>query len=248
MACALVAGKGEEALRLFKAATSRNPRNIYLRNIVGAEPVFPHERMYRAAILEVIDAAALARVHAGPDVRVLLGRIPTWLGPRTGLVAAAVAYNYDKRVRRHVHPTLPLMLGFKPEVVSVRACATPEELTDLILASSCTPPMTRLQKWNGAYSLDGGVVDNVPVCALAGEARETLILLSRQYVRTPNIPGRTYVQPSQPVPITTWDYANPAALQATFDLGRRDGETFAQALKRGKHGQDRAERVDSVRA
>jgi len=30
------------------------------------------------------------------------------------------------------------------------------------------------------------------------------------------------------VPVSSWDYTNPAGLQATYDLGRRDGDAFAR--------------------
>ena len=105
--------------------------------------------MYRKAVLDLFDQATLAKVHAGPDIRMLLGHMPRWLGPRTGFLAAAAAYNFDKRVRRAVHPTTPRALGFWPEVVSVRSCAAPEDLADLILASSCSPPMTSRLTWKG---------------------------------------------------------------------------------------------------
>jgi predicted acylesterase/phospholipase RssA len=111
--------------------------------------------------------------------------------------------------------------------VSVRECATPSVLVDLILGSSCTPPMTALQTWRGRHVLDGGVVDNVPVCALAPAAGETLVLLSRRYPQLPRVTGRTYVMPSADVPVDAWDYTSPARLQAAFDLGRRDGAAFA---------------------
>jgi hypothetical protein len=31
--------------------------------------------------------------------------------------------------------------------------------------------------------------------------------------------------------VWSWDYTNPAGLQAAFDLGRRDGERFAAAQR-----------------
>ena len=228
IACALTAGIGEEALRLFQAATRANPKNFYPGNAFRGEPVFPHARMYRKAVLDLFDAAALARIHAGPDIRMLLGHMPPWLGPRTGVLVAAAAYNYDKRVRKAVHPTTPLAIGFRPEVVSVRECATPETLADLILASSCSPPMTPLLRWNGRYVLDGGVVDNVPVCALDNAPGETLVMLTRQYPALPAAPGRTYVQPSKKIPVSAWDYTSAEGLQFAYDLGRRDGEAFAR--------------------
>jgi len=66
IACALNAGIGEEALRLFQAATRTNPRNFYPRNVFGTDPVFPHERMYRKAVLDLFDAAAPAVVPFPP--------------------------------------------------------------------------------------------------------------------------------------------------------------------------------------
>jgi predicted acylesterase/phospholipase RssA len=234
MACMLVAELTDEALRLFMDVTRRNPRNVHWRNLWSAERLFPHERMYRASLGALLDRKALSRVHDGPDLRILLARLPRWLGPRTGFLAAGLAYNFDKRIRRVVHPTLPRALGIRPEVVPARSCSTPEALVDLIIASSCTPPMTTLQQWTGAYALDGGAVDNVPACALDGDPGQVLVLLTRQYPRLPQIGGRTYVQPSRPIPISAWDYANPAGIQATYDLGRRDGEAFARSGERSQ--------------
>jgi len=231
IACAITAGIGEEALRLFQTATRANPRNCYPRNFLGKDPVFPHARMYRKAVLDLFDAATLARVHAGPDIRVLLGRMPRWLGPRSGFLTASAAYNFDKHVRRVVHPTTPRAIGYRPEVVSVRECSTPEALADLILASSCSPPMTSSLKWKGRYVLDGGVVDNVPVCALDGAPGATLVMLTRRYPALPDIPGRTYVQPSAKIPVGSWDYTSPEGIQAAYDLGRRDGDAFLEALR-----------------
>jgi len=225
---AILAGVPERALEVMKAATKKNPKNAYPANVLRGEPVFPHLRIYRQAILDIIDAAGLARIHAGPRLSILLGRYPRWLGARSGALTALAAYNLDKRLRRAVHPVLPTWLGFWPQVVPATDCRTPEELADLILASSCTPPMTPLLTWQGAGVLDGGVVDNVPVCALTPDPGPTLVLLTRRYPRLPDIPGRTYVQPSQAMTVSAWDYTNPGGLQQAYDLGRRDGEVFAR--------------------
>jgi len=76
---------------------------------------------------------------------------------------------------------------------------------------------------------DGGLVSNVPVDGIAQDSGQTLVLLTRQYSRLPSVAGRTYVQPSQMVPVAAWDYTNAAAVQCAFDLGRRDGERFCCA-------------------
>ena len=75
--------------------------------------------------------------------------------------------------------------------------------------------------------LDGGVIDNAPADLIPSDG-PTLVLLSFPHGETNRrrIPGRTYVQPSGPIPISQWDYTNPTLVQTTFDIGRRDGEAF----------------------
>ena len=79
---------------------------------------------------------------------------------------------------------------------------------------------------------DGGVIDNVPVCALDEAPGATLVMLTRRYPALPNIPGRTYVQPSTKIPVDAWDYTSPEGIQSVYDLGRRDGEEFLKARRR----------------
>jgi len=97
IACAITNTKGDEALRLSQGATRANPRNWYPRNLFGKDPVFPHERMYRAAMRDLFDPPTLAKVHAGPDIRVLLRHLPPWLGPRTGHLTASAPASLPRR-------------------------------------------------------------------------------------------------------------------------------------------------------
>lgn len=120
-------------------------------------------------------------------------------------------------------------IGFKPLYLSVRECATPAELADLIIASSCVPPLTPQATRNGMAIFDGGLVSNVPIDGAPQKNVQTLVLLTRQFPKLPSISRHTYVQPSQPIPIGAWDYTNDAGLQATFDLGRRDAEKFCSS-------------------
>jgi len=69
-------------------------------------------------------------------------------------------------------------------------------------------------------------------------ARSTLVLLTRRYPPSelPRVPGRVYVQPSEPIPIETWDYASPDGVRAAFALGARDGIAFAHFAERALEG------------
>jgi predicted acylesterase/phospholipase RssA len=228
IAAVLFAGRFDAALAHFKRATAANPRNIHWANLFDGAPVFPHAAMYRRALLEVIDDRALATLHAGPDLRVPITRAPRWLGARTGFAVAGLADALEHALGPPVHPRLAPWLGFRADYATVRGCRTPEALADLVLASSCTPPFTPRFVHGGKPALDGGIADNVPVAGLGDAAGLTLVLLARRYRRLPAHTSRVYVQPSAEVPVSSWDYTNPAGLQAAYDLGRRDGETFAQ--------------------
>lgn len=230
MACIVFAGKAKETLERFKEATARNRRNIYPSNLFGDAPVFPHYGMYRRTILDSVDAATLRLLQEGPDILVLLSRPPRRMGPRLATVAGIFGYMVERYLKDPVHPSFCRRLGFAPRVVSVRECASVDELADLILASSCTPPFTPLLSWRGEAVLDGGLVDNVPVGILDGTEEPALVLLTRNYdpARIPAVSNRTYVQPSRPISVSKWDYTNPEGLQEAYDLGRADGEAFCR--------------------
>jgi predicted acylesterase/phospholipase RssA len=230
IACAALLGRCAETLSSFQAATARNPRNAYARNVLGDARVFPHYAMYHRAVLDVVDADELRRLQVACDLRILVGHPPAWLGPHLGLLLGLGCYLVARRAGDPVHGVLARRLGFSGEAVSVRRCRTPEELADLVLASSCTPPFTPLLRWGGRPALDGGVVDNAPVTALPADARRVLVLLTRRHRTIPSsTAARVYLAPSQPVPIRKWDYTSPQALGHCYDLGRRDAETFLRS-------------------
>lgn len=228
IACTLFAGTFEQSFSGYKQAVSANKRNLYLRNLIKEKPIFPHGPMYRDAILEGIDEGALARLHQGPEIRILIASPPLWASRRMAMLLGAIAVGVDAWSKDEVHPCAGMRIGFKPLYMSVRECSTPDMLADLIIASSCVPPLTPQARRNGVALFDGGVVSNVPADGVPCQDGETLVLLTRQFARLPKIAGRTYVQPSQPIPVAAWDYTDGAAVQLTFDLGRRDGEAFCQ--------------------
>lgn len=229
MACMIFAGRIEAGLEGFKRRVSGNPRNLYAGNWLRGRPVFPHERIYRETILDTLDGEAMDRLLSGPDIRVLLARPPAWLGPRAAPLVGMLAHEVGGRLVPRIHRDVGRRVGFAPEVVSVRSCATAEEVADLILQGSCTPPVTPAYRRGGRLVLDGGLVDAVPVEALGDAPGRTLVLLTKPHpeAQIPRVPGRTYVGPSREIPVHKWDYTSAERVQETFDLGRRDGERFA---------------------
>ena len=228
MACFVFSGCDVEAIEYFQDITGKNPKNFYLRNIANARPVFPHYGMFRGTLLKFLTQERLQTLHRGPDVRILMSRPPSWAGPRLAVFCGYLCYQIEKSLYAPLHPVLAEKVGFRPQVASVRDCAAPEELADLILASSCTPPFTPVLRWRGQTVLDGGLIANVPEKALEDLSGHVLYLLTRRYSEQtlPEIPGRTYIQPSRAIGVSKWDYTNPQGLQDAYELGREDGRAF----------------------
>ena len=222
-----LAGIGERALQNFKRRAAGNPRNVYPELLLSKQPMFPHEGLFRAAILETVDDQILANIQQGPSLRIALSRAPQSKIPAGARIAAAlVAYKMEGWARGRVHNRWAGHLGFTVEWADATRCQTVHELADLLLQTSCTPPFTPAFHRGGRPVLDGGLTDNVPVAALP-EAERILVLLTKRYQTLPNSERLTYAQPSEPIPIGGWDYSSPDAIQKSYDLGRRDGARFA---------------------
>ncbi len=225
-----LAGRTPASMVYMKAKTGANRKNFYIENLFNGKPMFPHLGIYRQALLDILDDEALEVLKQGPELRVLLARPPAWARPMMGVLWGFLLYTLEKHIFHPLHPQWALKAGFKPEVVPVSTCQNPEELAELILASSCTPPVMPAMYRSGRPVLDGGLIDNVPIAALAPHEFPALVLLTRRY--PPHLlkghRDRVYIQPSRPVPVGKWEYNSAQAFQDAFDLGRRDAEMLLQ--------------------
>ena len=238
MAGMIMAGTAEIGLTLIKEATGANRKNFYISNFLTKEPVFPHYEIYRNTVLQAINDESLKRLKKGPEIRVLFTNPPVYLGARSGTFVGLLSYVIEKHTMHPVHPKMATTLGFKPTIVKLNDCNTAEEVADVIMCSSCTPPFLPIMRYNGKVCLDGGLIDNVPVSAIGedGKGGRMLVLMSRIHRpdRIPKTPERIYQQPSVTPEISKWDYTNPAGLQSAYDMGRKDGDIFIKRYRNGE--------------
>ena len=231
-ACMIYAHDSHQTMDYYRAVLAGNRRNAYWGNLLRNERVFPHYGIYRTALLTIFADGRLAHLQQAPEIRIGVAHIPRWSGPRLAVAAGLLAYNIDKHVLKTLHPRLGRKLGFRPEFVRAQDCASPDQLADLLLQSASTPPFTPVLRRHGRPVLDGGLVDNVPVDALDAAPGNVLVLVTRRYPRPRRFvleeggQRRLYLQPSERVPISSWDYTRPDAMTHAYELGRRDGETF----------------------
>ena len=231
MVTAAMLGRGAEALALFKDLTAANPRNIHWQNLRpgSGEPLLPHLRMYRQALEMFLTDADLEQL-ADRRLEFLMARAPRYLRGGLATMMAFSVYGLEKHLTGRVHPQWTRRLGFEPLVYGNRDAADVADFIDMILAASSVPPVLPIEHYRGAAILDGGMIDNVPAFMTDGLRGRTLVLLSKRYrAALPSHSGRYYCQPSEPIRLDKFDYANPDGLQRTYDLGYRDGQAFANA-------------------
>jgi hypothetical protein len=187
-------------------------------------------------LLYAFSSGGLERVRSQPfPVLVLTTAFPNSLPAAAAAVLALCSYKLEQRLRDGmIHPIYGRRVGFTAMVFDARDCETPEELANLIIASSATPPFTSIGSFAGQRLLDGGVIDNVPAF-LADEVpgiKRNLVMLTRPY--PPGVTGlqgsRLYIAPREALPIERWDFTRPDLLEATIALGEQDAERFDPLL------------------
>ena len=231
----LLSGRRDEARRYWLNRASGITRNFDWRKLLRGERPAPQGEIYRDTLLVTFAEDGLERIRQQPfPIYVLAAAFP-WLLPRTLSAALGIGlYSAERSVRRAPHPRSPQAIGFTPVAVDARVCESAEELTNLILASSATPPFTPIGNFRGLRLLDGGMIDNAPayLAERHAEVTRSIVFLSRPYHAS--VLGvqkhRLYLAPTQPTPINRWDYTQPHLLDETVAMGEREASIHQPLL------------------
>jgi predicted acylesterase/phospholipase RssA len=219
--------------RLSEAKAFFADQRVGVRGLFSAERLrrgerpFPHDAIYRATLRHAFADGGFERVRGAPfPIRILCTAFPERL-PKTLSVAVGVTiYQLEKKLLpNQIHPSLPKRLGFVPRHWDARDCETVDQLVELIISSSSTPPFTTVGRFDGAL-IDGSMIDNAPaylVDDVPGIERN-IVLLTRPYDQkhVGHRGGRYYVAPRAQLPVTRWDYSEDAPVDETEDIGRRE--------------------------
>jgi predicted acylesterase/phospholipase RssA len=211
-------------------------KNLDVRRLFRREPLAPHGAVYRDTLLFSFREGGFEKIVGQPfPIWILAARFPARWPSSLAVAAGLSAYSLEKAMRPEmIHPTFGKKLGFRPFIFDARHCRSAEELADLVLASSATPPFTPVGTFAGQALLDGGMVDNVPAFVAERDPamKVNVVLLTRPY--PPHLLGqngmRYYIAPSTPVPIERWDYTRPDRMSATIDMGEREAGLHESAL------------------
>jgi predicted acylesterase/phospholipase RssA len=236
IAVLMLSGRSAQARAYWDSLRRGITKNVDVGKLWKREPIAPHGHIYRSTIVHAMERGGLERLKSQPfPIYVLCARPPEGLPVGLSAWLGLGAYSLERQLRRRtLHPFAGHVLGFRELVCDARDCISPEQVADLVLASSATPPFTPLGNFRGTTLIDGGLVDNVPafVAERAPEVKRNLVLLTRLYPRgvTGAYGKRLYLGPSEKVPIQRWDYTEGAPVEETLALGRRDAARFAPAL------------------
>ena len=230
-----LSGRREEARKYWLNRASGITRNFDWRKLLRGQRPAPQGEIYRDTLLVTFADGGLERIRRQPfPIYVLASAFP-WLLPRSMSIALGIGlYSAERSVRKAPHPRSPRLIGFTPVAIDARSCESAEELANLILASSATPPFTPIGNFRGLRLLDGGMIDNAPafLAERHTEAHRSIVFLSRPY--HPSVLGiqkhRLYLAPTRPTPINRWDYTQPHLLDETVAMGEREADIHRPLL------------------
>lgn len=228
-ACHILSGEIDAAMEYYQAAHARRAKY----DPPGRNPFWPDPTglaVYRGALESVLEGEPFDRLKQGPDLRIFMTRPPDWAKSGLGVCLGYLSYGLEKGMGDPVHYRYARRLGFQPVVGRASQCATVKDLVDLVVASSCLPPMVPWCRWDGGRVVDGGILDNAPLELLDTRERPVLVLLTRRYPARAlqGRPGVTYAQPSKPLAISKWEKASPVLVRQSYEQGLRDGELFVR--------------------
>ena len=190
----------------------------------------PHQELYRQVVEEALTDEATARVADGPELTITLAAPPRRLPLKAGAFLALALYEIDQHTRSSPHMALPVTVGTRLLRIDARKAAREGRLRDLVCAAAVIPPVFDLPEWDGTRVMDAGTCDNAPIPRAEdgdeGGEGPTLILLTRRYRNVPEREDRLYVPPSDATPADKIDFTDREKIEATWRLGREDGEAF----------------------
>lgn len=221
----------QACLRLYAG----NPRIFDWSALTAFKLKFAHQHIYPAWVDAFLNAATFTTLRdASPRLTVALTRPARWLGIGGSVAAGTLAYLVDKYLWNSIHPRLPAWLGLRQDFMVLNDCPDIDTAQSLLIAAASAPPIMSARPVGGAHAIDGGYTDNAPIPAQSdAERSKTLVMLTRHYPKLPPLftwQGRTYWQPSQRIPVSTWDCTPKTTVNAAYDLGTQDG---AYALRSG---------------
>lgn len=235
VAASFLAESADTALQACLKLYAANPKIFDWSAVPKFKLKFAHQHVYPAWVEAFLNSVTFATLRdSSSRLTVALTRPARYLGTGGSVAAGTLAYLVDKFLWNSIHPRLPGLLGLRQDFMVLNDCATIEDAQAILIAAASAPPIMSARPLGGRHAIDGGYTDNAPIPPQSDEQRsKTLVLLTRHYPKFPRLfkwLGRTYWQPSQRIPVSTWDCTPKTTVREAYELGRQDS---VQALSMG---------------
>lgn len=225
-AACFIADREHTLLEIMADAFARQDDNVTWDVVDPDTGLSPHQRIYRRVVEETLDDTACRRIAEGPPFEVLIAHPPRDRRDKVTGTLAALAYEAELHLVSSPHMRWAEKLGVDYSRVDARAAAREGRLIDLVCAAATIPPVFDMSLWEGRPVIDGGIADQAPLPE--PDRGPTLILLTREYRRLPDVPDRLYVMPGRETPADKIDFTDPDKIRRTWDQGERDARAFLE--------------------
>jgi len=237
VAASFLAGNADTAFHACLRLYAGNPKIFDWSALSKLRLKFAHQYMYPAWIESFLTSATFSTLRQSSSrLTVALTRPARLLGVRGSVAAGTLAYLVDKYLWNSIHPRLPRLLGLRQDFMVLNDCASFEVAQAILIAAASAPPFMAARLVGDGHAIDGGYTDNAPIPPQSEQERSsTLVMLTRHYPKLPPLftwLGRTYWQPSQRIPVSTWDCTPKTTVRDAYELGLRDSEQVLKARLR----------------
>lgn len=227
VAASLVAESADTALHACLRLYADNRKIFDWSALLKLRLKFAHQHVYPAWVDAFLNAGTFTTLRHSPSrLIVALTRPARFLGTGGSVAAGTLAYLVDKYLWNSIHPRLPKLLGLRQDFMTLNDCSDLESAQTLLIAAASAPPIMSARPIGGRHAIDGGYTDNAPIPPQSElERSNTLVMLTRHYPKLPPLftwLGRTYWQPSQRIPVSTWDCTPRTTVREAYDLGAQD--------------------------
>ncbi|EMO46686.1 patatin-like phospholipase family protein [Leptospira santarosai] len=235
MVLCLICGNEEACVSFFENIVRKNSANFYFGRFFKGERMFPHEEIYRKTIRFGMDFQKI--VGSGTKVFIhTLRAIPKEDSLRNKfrlarlIAETAKAFLEEERDRRRglITERMQRILrkwNMKEVLFTEKDFDDEKTVEQIILNSSSVPPVVSVQCHGKEYYFDGGLTNNLLLEVFPPDKKTIGVYYEPTTIvgKDPKLLERCYLQtPSEPLPITSFDYTDPNGVRKAYELGKRD--------------------------
>lgn len=236
VAASLVSRTTEKALQSCKELYGDNPR-LLLRNRNKRMPTFSFAQneiypQWLRSFLGVNEFLDLTKTN----FYVSVSRLNANQGTKSAIFRAVLRHIFkSKSVETEFIKQIPPRLrGFTAVSLELSRCQALPEALLCLEATAAAAPFISGRTINGALYFDGGYISSIPPLPQNASTKLTTMVLltrhSKNRTQAFSRAGILYIQPSEPIPVSTWGCTADTNVDAAFQLGQRDAKTLAQLL------------------